>query len=156
VAENIALGVPAAQIDHERVRAAVRLARLEDCVNALPNQYDEALGERGARLSGGQRQRLGIARALYREASVLIMDEPTSALDGAAEREIMDMLAARREGKTVFLIAHRLSSLQHCDVIHELAKGQIIRSGTYSELSVAWSADRAALHAYAVSGVKAS
>jgi ATP-binding cassette, subfamily B, bacterial PglK len=156
VAENIALGVPAAQIDHERVRAAVQLARLEDCVNALPNQYDEALGERGARLSGGQRQRLGIARALYREASVLIMDEPTSALDGAAEREIMDMLAARREGKTVFLIAHRLGSLQHCDVIHELAKGQIVRSGTYNELSVAWSADRAALQAYAVSGVNAS
>ncbi len=156
VAENVALGVPTAQIDRERVRAAVRLARLEECVNALPNGYDEVLGERGAGLSGGQRQRLGIARALYREASVLILDEPTSALDGAAEREIIDMLTSRREGRTVVLVAHRLTSLQRCDVIHELANGRIVRSGTYDELSAAWGDARAALRAYATSGVSAS
>jgi ATP-binding cassette, subfamily B, bacterial PglK len=156
VAENIALGIAAAKIDRERVRKAVQLARLEECVNALPKGYDEPLGERGSRLSGGQRQRLGIARALYRDASVLIMDEPTSALDGAAEREIVDMLAARRDGRTVILIAHRLSSLRHCDVIYELAKGQIVRSGTYDELSAAADAVRASLRAYATSGVKAS
>lgn len=156
VAENVALGVPTAQIDRERVRAAVRLARLEECVNALPNGYDEVLGERGAGLSGGQRQRLGIARALYREASVLILDEPTSALDGAAEREIIDMLTSRREGRTVVLVAHRLTSLQRCDVIHELANGRIVRSGTYDELSADWGDARAALRAYATSGVNAS
>ena len=134
LAENIALGVPAAQIDRDRLHAAVRLARLEECVAGLPNGYDEPLGERGARLSGGQRQRLGIARALYRDASVLIMDEATSALDAAAERDITDMLAQRRQGRTILLIAHRLSALRHCDMIYELANGRIIRCGTYRQL----------------------
>jgi ABC-type bacteriocin/lantibiotic exporter with double-glycine peptidase domain len=104
-------------------------------VNALPNGYDEVLGERGARLSGGQRQRLGIARALYREVPVLIMDEPTSALDGNAEGEIVDMLNDRRDGRTMLMVSHRLSALRHCDVIYELASGQIVRSGTFLELS---------------------
>jgi ATP-binding cassette, subfamily B, bacterial PglK len=112
----------------------VRLARLEDCVADLPNGYDHILGERGARLSGGQRQRLGIARALYRDASLLIMDEATSALDTAAERDITDMLAEQRQGKTIILVAHRLSALRHCDVIYELAHGRIVRSGSFQQL----------------------
>ena len=135
LAENIAFGVPAARIDRERIRAVGRLARLEECVTGLANGYDEVLGERGVRLSGGHRQRLGIARALYRDASVLLMDEPTSALDSVAEREIVDMLDARRQGRTTILVSHRLSTLQHCDVVYELAKGQIVRSGTYAELN---------------------
>jgi ABC-type multidrug transport system fused ATPase/permease subunit len=134
LAENIALGVPAVLIDRKRLHAAVRLARLEQCVAELPNGYDEKLGERGARLSGGQRQRLGIARALYRDASVVIMDEATSALDATAERDVTDMLAAHRHGRTILLVAHRLSALRHCDVIYELANGQIIRSGTFQQL----------------------
>lgn len=129
LAENIALGVPAAQIDQERLRTAVRLAQLEECIAALPKGYDEVLGEQGCRLSGGQRQRLGIARALYRNASVLIMDEATSALDAAAEQEIADVLLPLALERTIVLIAHRLSSLRHCDVVFELEKGRIVRQG---------------------------
>jgi ABC-type bacteriocin/lantibiotic exporter with double-glycine peptidase domain len=85
-------------------------------------------------LSGGQRQRLGIARALYRDASVLIMDEATSALDAQAEREIGDMLVGLRLNRTIILISHRLSTLCHCDVIYELEGGKLVRSGTHREL----------------------
>jgi len=129
LAENIALGIPTAQIDQERLRTAVRLAQLEECVAALPGRYDEVLGEQGCRLSGGQRQRLGIARALYRNASVLIMDEATNALDAAAEQEIADVLVPLGLERTIILIAHRLSSLRHCDVIFELQNGRIVRLG---------------------------
>jgi HlyD family secretion protein len=133
LAENIALGVPLERIDRVRLQEVVRLARLEDCVAGLVKGYGEVLGERGARLSGGQRQRLAIARALYRDASVLILDEATSALDGAGEEEIIDMLAALRPTRTVLLITHRLSALRHCDVIYELHGGKIVRSGTYAD-----------------------
>jgi ATP-binding cassette, subfamily B, bacterial PglK len=133
IAENIALGVPRAAIDRERLDAAVRLARLTECVASFSKGYDDTLGERGCRLSGGQRQRLGIARALYRDASLLILDEATSALDIVAEEEIVDMLDALRPTRTLVLIAHRLSALRHCQIIHELRNGQIVRSGTYRD-----------------------
>jgi HlyD family secretion protein len=131
LAENVALGVKSPHIDQVRLRSAVRLARLEDCVAGLPDGYGGKLGGTGARLSGGQRQRLGIARALYRDASVIIMDEATSSLDLAAEREITDMLAELRPGRTMLLVAHRLNALRHCDVIHELENGRISSSGTF-------------------------
>ena len=134
LAENVALGVESAKIDRERLHAAVELARLRACVAGLPNGVDEPMGERGARLSGGQRQRLGIARALYRDASLIIMDEATSALDASAERDITDMVAEYRGRKTIVLIAHRLSALRHCDVIYELAAGRIVRSGTFQQM----------------------
>jgi ABC-type multidrug transport system fused ATPase/permease subunit len=133
VAENIALGVPATHIDRQRVATAVSLARLTECIANLANGYDEVLGERGCRLSGGQRQRLGIARALYRDASLVIFDEATSALDAVAEEEIADMLETLRPSRTVLMIAHQLSALRHCDVIHEIRSGRIVRSGTYRE-----------------------
>jgi ABC-type bacteriocin/lantibiotic exporter with double-glycine peptidase domain len=133
IAENIALGVLPAQIDRERLEMAVRMARLADCVASFPNGLDDTLGERGCRLSGGQRQRLGIARALYRDASVLILDEATSSLDNAAEDEIVDMLEGLRPSRTLILIAHRPSALRHCEVIHELKEGRIVRSSSYRE-----------------------
>jgi ATP-binding cassette, subfamily B, bacterial PglK len=133
LAENVALGIDATLIDQERLREAVRLAKLDECVAELPNGYDERLGERGARLSGGQRQRLGIARALYRETSLLIMDEATSALDANAERAITDMLAETRSGRTTILVAHRLDALRHCDIIYEIVNGRIERSWTFQE-----------------------
>jgi ATP-binding cassette, subfamily B, bacterial PglK len=133
LAENVAFGVSAHQIDEERMREAIGLAQLDQCVAELPNGYREKLGERGARLSGGQRQRLGIARALYRQASLIIMDEATSALDAHAERTMTDMLAENRAGTTTVLIAHRLSALRHCDVIYEIVNGRIERSGTFQE-----------------------
>jgi ABC-type bacteriocin/lantibiotic exporter with double-glycine peptidase domain len=129
LAENIALGIPRESIDRERLNTAVELARLTECVATLPRGYDEVLGERGCRLSGGQRQRLGISRALYRNASLMILDEATSGLDGAAEAEIIDMLEALRPGRTLLLIGHRPSALRLCDVIFELRNGRIVRGG---------------------------
>jgi HlyD family secretion protein len=134
VSGNIALGLPAIKIDRERMREAVRLTRLDDCVAALPNGIDEMLGERGARLSGGQRQRIAIARALYHNASVLILDEATDALDIAAEQDVMSAIAGLRGGRTIILISHRLSSLRQCDLILELENGAIVRSGRWQEL----------------------
>ncbi len=139
LAENIALGVPAAEISRDRMHRAVQLARLESYVAALPRGYDEILGGRGSQLSGGQRQQLGIARALYRDASVLVMDEPTSALDQTMEHELVEMLAAGRGDRTTVLVTHRRGTLRYCDVVYELGKGQIVRSradylaeGTYA------------------------
>ena len=133
VAENVALGVPPDRIDRERLQSAVKLAHLTECIASLPNGYEEVLGERGCSLSGGQRQLLGIARALYRDASVLILDEATSALDHAAEDEIVATLDALRPGRTVLMISHRLSALRHCDIVHEVRNGRIGRSGTCTD-----------------------
>jgi ABC-type multidrug transport system fused ATPase/permease subunit len=126
LAQNIAVGVGVEHIDTRRLHDAVRLAQLESLVATFPNGYQEQLGEHGARLSGGQRQRLGIARALYREASVLILDEATSALDHLTEDEIMSTLDALRGERTIILIAHRLSSVLRCDVIIEVENGSVI------------------------------
>jgi len=126
LAENIACGVPAAAIDHARLDTAVRLARLSECVASLPNGYQEIVGERGCRLSGGQRQRLAIARALYREASLLILDEVTSSLDSATESEIVETLHALRPDKTVLVIAHRAGALRRCDLVFELRSGKLV------------------------------
>jgi ATP-binding cassette, subfamily B, bacterial PglK len=134
VSGNIALGVPADEIDRERVREAVRLSQLDECVAALPNGIDERLGEWGGRLSGGQRQRIAIARALYRNASVLILDEATDALDVFAEQDVMSAIEGLRGGRTIILVSHRLSSLRQCDLILELDKGALVRSGRWEEL----------------------
>jgi ABC-type bacteriocin/lantibiotic exporter with double-glycine peptidase domain len=134
VAENIALATAPQDIDPERMLNAARLARLDELVMALPRGYCELIGERGVRLSGGQRQRLGIARALYRDASVLIMDEATNALDVFAEAEVMSAIAALRGERTIILIAHRLSTLRQCDLIFELDDGVLVRSGTWNDL----------------------
>ena len=134
VAENIALGVSAKDMDQSRMRRAARLARLDECIAGLPGEYREILGERGIRLSGGQRQRMGIARALYRNASVLIMDEATNALDDPTENDLMTALEELRGQRTLILIAHRLSTLQHCDLVVEMRNGMIVGSSTYDEL----------------------
>jgi len=133
LAENIAFGIPHAQIDRERLESAVRLARLTECVAALPNGYDEWLGA-GCALSGGQRQRLAIARALYRDASLLILDEATSALDTAAEGEITETLDLLRPDRTILIIAHRTSALAYCDFVVELNDGRIVGSARYGRL----------------------
>jgi ATP-binding cassette, subfamily B, bacterial PglK len=133
-AENIAPGVPAGQIDLERMKRAVARARLTEIVTSLPGGYDERLGDRGSRLSGGQRQRLGIARALYREASLLILDEATSSLDVGAEEDIVDMLDSLRPALTVVHVAHRLGALRRCDLIYELRNGRLAKTSTYTEL----------------------
>jgi ATP-binding cassette, subfamily B, bacterial PglK len=126
LAENIACGIPLSGIDYRRLESAVRLARLSECVASLPKGYEEIVGERGCRLSGGQRQRLAIARALYREASLLILDEVTSSLDSATESELVETLHALRPNKTVLMIAHRPGALRRCDLVFELRNGRLL------------------------------
>jgi ATP-binding cassette, subfamily B, bacterial PglK len=129
LAENIAVGIPRAQVDQKRLEAAVQLARLTECVGSLTNGYEEMMGEGGCRLSGGQRQRLAIARALYRDASLLILDEATSALDTTAESEIAEMLDVLRQDRTILVVSHRAGALRHCDLVFELRHGKVVDSG---------------------------
>jgi len=128
LAENIACGIPATSIDYRRVEEAVRLARLTDCVASLPGGSQAVIGERGCRLSGGQRQRLAIARALYRDASLLILDEVTSSLDSTAESEIVETLHALCSERTVVVVAHRAGALRLCDLVFELRNGKVVAS----------------------------
>lgn len=135
VAANIAFGVPPEKIDMEAVERAARVAELHDFVAAeLPDGYQTVVGERGVRLSGGQRQRIGIARALYNEPSVLIMDEATSALDNVTEKQVMQSISRMKGRRTIILIAHRLSTVQDCDMIYFLERGELQARGTYNEL----------------------
>ena len=135
VTNNIAFGVSTQDIDMEAVKRAAKIANLDTFIeNELPKGYNTFIGERGLRLSGGQRQRLGIARALYRDPSVLIMDEATSALDGITEASVMEALDTLAGKKTIIMIAHRLTTVKNCDVIYILENGRIAKQGAYSEL----------------------
>ncbi|WP_398331793.1 ABC transporter ATP-binding protein [Vulcanococcus sp.] len=120
IAENIAFGVSAGQLHREQVKSAADQAQIADFIESLPLGYDTPVGERGVRLSGGQLQRIGIARALYRGAQVLVLDEATSALDHATEKEVMSAIAGSSRGLTVVMIAHRLSTLSDCDRLVEI------------------------------------
>ncbi|TQE98554.1 MAG: ABC transporter ATP-binding protein [Spiribacter salinus] len=135
VAENIALGVPAEQIDPDQVERCAAMAQLHDfIVDEMPRQYETLVGERGVRLSGGQRQRIGIARALYHDPSVLVFDEATSALDNMTEQAVMEAIEALHHRKTVILIAHRLSTVRECDQVVLLEKGRVVGEGSFTEL----------------------
>jgi len=127
VAENIALGLDTP--DLERVERAARLAGAHDFIAALPEGYGARVGERGSRLSGGQCQRIGIARALYHEPDVLVFDEATSALDGETEAAVMAALRRFAGGRTLIMIAHRLTSLEGADTVYVLESGRIVASG---------------------------
>ncbi|MFE8605162.1 ABC transporter ATP-binding protein [Archangium violaceum] len=133
VRHNLLLGRPEAT-DTE-LWEALRLAHAEDFVGALPGGLDEPVGERGARLSGGQRQRLALARAFLCRPSVLLLDEPTSALDAQSEAAVGAGLAALMKGRTVLVIAHRLSTVRDADLIVVLDAGRVVEAGTHAELS---------------------
>lgn len=133
-AENIAFGVPLESIDMGRVKLAALQAQVADFIEGRPYGYDAVVGERGIRLSGGQRQRIGIARALYKRASVLVFDEATSALDNVTERAVMQAIESLDRDLTVLIIAHRLTTVQHCDAIIELENGRVQAVGTYDYL----------------------
>jgi len=127
VAENIALGIAAADIDRAQVERAGRIARIDEFVRQeLDDGYDTVVGERGVRLSGGQRQRIGIARALYHNADLIVFDEATSALDNVTEQEVMSAIDDLPGDKTVLIIAHRLSTVRRCDRILMLEKGRVV------------------------------
>jgi ATP-binding cassette, subfamily B, bacterial PglK len=135
VAANIAFGIPAKDIDMDAVIRAATVAELHGFVDKeLANGYQTLVGERGVRLSGGQRQRIGIARALYHNPQVLIMDEATSALDNVTERLIMQSIRQMKGQRTIILIAHRLTTVQECDVIFLLEQGKVVGQGTFEEL----------------------
>lgn len=134
IAENIAFGLPVADIDLKQVNKALKLASLTELVAQLPDGVNTKVGERGVQLSGGQRQRIGIARALYHEADVLVFDEATSALDGITEKVIMDAIHDFSGQKTIIMIAHRLKTVQKCDIIYLMDQGKIVDQGTYQEL----------------------
>lgn len=135
VAENVALGVAESSIDMQRVEEACRTAQLHDFIEAeLPDGYQTQIGEDGARLSGGQRQRIGVARALYRDPAVLVLDEATSALDNTTERQLIRAILSLTPQKTLLMIAHRLSTVEHCDKVLLLERGRAAAFGTFAEV----------------------
>ncbi|MGA7936688.1 MAG: ABC transporter ATP-binding protein, partial [Kovacikia sp.] len=134
IARNIAFGVPDHQIDQKALDRAIRSAQLSELIQQLPEGIHTMVGERGVLLSGGQRQRIGIARALYHEREILILDEATSALDNETESLISEALRELGGTKTMIIIAHRLTTVEHCDHIYEMKKGKIIRHGSYQEI----------------------
>ena len=125
IAENIAFGIPRDQIDYSLIRMVAEQAQISIAIEAMPNKYETTIGERGVRLSGGQRQRLGIARALYKRADVIIFDEATSALDVETEIAVMEAIEGLSENLTILIIAHRVSTLKSCSQIYELDHGQL-------------------------------
>jgi ATP-binding cassette subfamily B protein/subfamily B ATP-binding cassette protein MsbA len=153
VAENIAYGRLDATRDE--IAEAARAANADDFIRRLPQRYDTVLGERGATLSGGERQRLSIARALLKNAPVLILDEPTSSLDSDTEALLLEALERLMTGRTTFVIAHRLSTIRRADRILVLEHGSIVEHGTHDQLlrmSGAYSRLHAHQYASALSG----
>jgi ATP-binding cassette subfamily B protein len=132
IRENVAYGMDDA--DEEAVRAALRDANATEFVERLPQGLDTVVGEHGARLSGGQRQRLAIARALIRDPRILILDEATSALDTRSEALVQQALARLLQGRTTFVVAHRLSTVRGADRIVVMGGGRILETGTHEEL----------------------
>lgn len=134
IEENIAFGIPYDEINRERVIEAARQAQIADLIESMPGGYQAMVGERGVRLSGGQRQRIGIARALYKQADIIVFDEATSALDNETERMVMESIESLNIDLTIIIIAHRLSTLRKCDRIVELENGRVKRMGSYGEI----------------------
>jgi subfamily B ATP-binding cassette protein MsbA len=129
---NIAYGVE--EVDYQRLAAAIKAAHLDDVVARLPEGVETNIGENGMRLSGGQRQRVAIARAIYKDAPILILDEATSALDNESERAVQAALDTLMAGRTTFVVAHRLSTIERADLIVVMERGRIVEQGTHEQL----------------------
>lgn len=134
ISENIALGVYRGDIDNEKVRHSANVAQIDKKIESWPLKYDTIVGERGARISGGQKQRIGIARAIYKNADVIVLDEATSALDDNTERSLMQALDLIKSDKTVIIVAHRLTTLKGCSKIFNLKNGRLFHLGSYDEM----------------------
>jgi len=135
IAQNIAYGRPGAS--SQEIEAAARAANAHEFIVRLPDGYDTVIGERGATLSGGERQRLSIARALLKDAPVLILDEPTASLDVLTESLLLDAVRRLSTGRTTFVIAHRLSTIRAADTILVLKRGRIVEAGSHDALVAA-------------------
>lgn len=135
IEENIAFGVPRDEINYERVRLAASGAQIKATIEALPLKYKTHVGERGVQLSGGQRQRIGIARALYKQADVLIFDEATSTLDSETELSVIQAIENVGHDITIIMIAHRIATLKNCTQVIELNNGRINRVGDFQSIS---------------------
>jgi ABC-type multidrug transport system fused ATPase/permease subunit len=134
LAENIAFGIEIDRIDMKRVKEAAQKAQIAETIEALPQKYNTFVGERGIRLSGGQRQRIGIARALYKNAKVIVFDEATSALDNETELAVMEGIEQLADDLTILIVAHRVSTLKRCDKIFRMDKGEVIEEGGYEKM----------------------
>jgi ATP-binding cassette subfamily B protein/subfamily B ATP-binding cassette protein MsbA len=132
IRENIAYGRPDASL--EEIIAAAKVAQVHEFIEQLPEKYETVVSEQGSTLSEGQKLRLTIARGVLLDAPILILDEPTSSVDSATEALIMDGLEHLMEGRTTFIIAHRLSTVRQADLILVVRAGQIVEQGTFSEL----------------------
>ena len=130
LARNVAFGLPAEVVDEAAVWRALTAAQMADFVRDLPQGIHTEVGERGVRLSGGQRQRIGIARALYHDPAVLVLDEATSSLDTRTERDVMQAINALHGEKTIIIVAHRLSTVEHCDRLYRLEKVGVVEEGS--------------------------
>ncbi len=133
IRENIVWNLPEPPLDE--VRQAARLADADEFISSFPSAYETQVGDRGSRVSGGQRQRIGIARALMRKPSILLMDEATSSLDPVSEAEIMRTLHKLKSAVTVAFVTHRIASLKNADLIYVMEEGKVVDQGTYEELS---------------------
>ncbi|MBT3737482.1 MAG: ABC transporter ATP-binding protein [Candidatus Marinimicrobia bacterium] len=131
IARNIALGEPDDLIDHTRLDNSINQSKLAELINQMPEGVNTLLGEDGIQLSGGQRQRIALARAFYHNRDILVMDEATSALDNETELEIVNEIKLLKGNKTLIVIAHRLSTVKHCDYIYRIDKGKIVDKGNY-------------------------
>lgn len=134
IAENIAFGTSKQNIDYEKIKKVSKLAQIDKTIEASDRGYNTLVGERGVRLSGGQRQRIGIARALYKNAKVIILDEATSALDNQTEQDVMQSIEQLSKDITIIIVAHRLTTLKNCDQVIELKDGKVSRIGNYKQL----------------------
>ena len=128
IRDNIAFGIDADKIDEKRIWEVLEEAQLKEFVQELPNGLDTTIGDRGVRLSGGQRQRIGIARALYHDPEILVFDEATSALDNDTEAAVMDAVNSFHGKKTMIIIAHRLNTIEKCDIIYKVEEGKLIQT----------------------------
>jgi ABC-type multidrug transport system fused ATPase/permease subunit len=127
IMENVAFGIDSDKIDEKKVWRALEQAQLKDFVKSLPEGVNTFIGDRGVRLSGGQRQRVGIARAMYENPSILVLDEATSSLDNETERAVMDAVMGFHGNKTLIIVAHRLSTIEHCDIVYKVENQTVTR-----------------------------